>query len=344
MIWLAISFIFTFLSSLLLINRAAVWGFLDVPEERKVHAVPTPRTGGIAMACGTLATFAVYLVAGHHWPPLPWQTIAAGTGFMSIGILDDRYGFHPRRKFLWFAVFSLLAAWPWAFSSPGNALYPIHLGAWAVQAPRWAAYPVLALWFLAVPNAVNIEDAINGYMGGFTLIILLVSTSLGVNVLIPIGALAAFLLLNWPKAKHFLGDAGSFGCGFVIAETLLRAGGNQKPLLALFLTAPISMDVCMGIVRRTRLKMSLFEADRSTCPHHMVNLCNQSHGLATLILWANTTLIAFLAFHPSIFEVGYLTLFALGLVVLNRAPLFAPSKRLGTVSAKVEPESPGRGL
>jgi UDP-N-acetylmuramyl pentapeptide phosphotransferase/UDP-N-acetylglucosamine-1-phosphate transferase len=249
---------------------------------------------------------------------------------MSLGILDDRYGFHPRRKLLWFIMLGLLAAWPWAFHSPGGSSYIIHLGNWVLQAPRWAAYPILAIWFVSVPNAVNIEDAINGYMGGFTLILIVVAALMGVNVLIPAGALAAFLLLNWPKAKHFLGDAGSFGCGFLIAETLLRAGGNQRPLLALVLTAPVSMDVGMGIIRRIRLKMSLFEADRATCPHHMVNLCNQSHALATPMLWANAVVIAWLAFESPLFEAGYLAMFALALVLLNRASLFNPQLSCGS--------------
>ncbi len=59
MIWLGISFGITLLCSIVLINRAAGWGFVVLPEERKVHLVPTPRTGGLAMICGTSATFAV---------------------------------------------------------------------------------------------------------------------------------------------------------------------------------------------------------------------------------------------------------------------------------------------
>lgn len=326
MIWLVLSFGFTFLSSLVLINRAPAWGFVDLPEERKVHTVPTPRTGGIAMVCGSLATFALYLGTNHSWPPLPWQTTAAGIGFTVLGILDDRYAFPPRDKLRWFVMLGLVAAWPWAFRGPAGSPYVVHLGSWMLQAPRWVAYPVLALWFVSVPNAVNIEDAINGYMGGFTLILLVVAGLSGVSVVIPAGALAGFLLLNWPKAKHFLGDTGSFGCGFLLAEVLLRAGGNQTPLLALVLTAPISLDVGMGIVRRIRLNMSLFEADRATCPHHLVHLCNQSHFSATLILWANTALIAFLSFKSTPFVLVYLALFASALVVLNREPLFRANR------------------
>lgn len=278
------------------------------------------------MACGILATFGASLIF-HPGPSIPWQTLVAGCGFFTLGALDDRFSFHPRRKFIWFALFSFLAAWPWAFSGPGGSLYTIHVGACVILAPRWAAFPVLALWFLSVPNAVNIEDAINGYMGGFTLILLVVAAFFGVNVLIPIGAIFAFLLLNWPKSKHFLGDAGSFGCGFMIAEVLLRAGGNHRPFSLLLLTAPISMDVCIGIIRRVRLQMSLFEADRSTCPHHMVTMFNQSHGWATLTLWANAVVIAILSSYSTSIALGYLILFGIFLTFLNRVSLFTPPRR-----------------
>ena len=324
MVCLLIAFAATVLSSLVLIRQASRWGFIDHPGERKVHAVPTPRTGGLAMAFGAAATLAASLACGRPCPVLPWQTWAAGAGFLGLGALDDRFTFHPRHKFLWLALFSLLAAWPWAFAGPDGSPYTAHLGAWGLQVSRWVAFPVLALWFLAVPNAVNIEDAINGYMAGFTFILLGVALIQGVDVLIPMGALAGFLLLNWPRAKHFLGDTGSLGCGFVIAEALLRAGGSQRPLLALALTAPISLDVSMGIVRRIRQNMSLFAADRLTCPHHLAHLCGQSHGWAAFILWTNTAVIAFLTFCAPAFAMGWLGFYALTLVLFNRASLFKP--------------------
>ncbi len=327
MIWLAVSLALTLISSLILINRAPRWGFVDVPDERKIHLTPTPRTGGLAMIIGSLATFAIYLGSGQPWPSIPWQTLASGAGFMILGGLDDRFGFHPRGKFGWFVLLALLAAWPWAFTGAANAPYVLHLGERMLRPPAWLAYPVLTAWFLSVPNAVNIEDAINGYMGGFSLIMLSVAFLLGVSAPIPMGALVAFLLLNWPKAKHFLGDAGSFGCGFMIAETVLRAGGNQKPLLILVLTAPISLDVAMGIIRRVRLKMSIFQADRATCPHRLVNLCGNSHTWATLILWANALIVSVFALRSIGLGADYLALYAASLVILNWTPLFkSPSK------------------
>lgn len=323
MIWLILSAGFTLLSSVILIQGAVRWGFVDIPGERKVHAIPTPRTGGLAMTCGALATFAVYLASGHPWPPIPWQTVGAGAGFLALGAMDDRYGFHPSRKLLWFALLALLAAWPWAFGGPAGSPYTMELGRWVLQAPRWTAFPVLTIWFLAVPNAVNIEDAINGYMGGFTLILMAFAASRGLHGPIIIGALLGFLVLNWPRAKHFMGDAGSFGCGFFIAESLLRAGGARRPALALILTAPIALDMLMGMIRRKRQGQSLLDPDRRTLPHHLLDLTGTA-TLASPILWAIAVLFGLSLGRP--WATGTLAVaFMALLITCNRKFLFPGS-------------------
>lgn len=296
---LIISGLFTLASGLLLIHYAAAWGFIDLPEDRKIHRIPTPRTGGIAMVLGaTLAVLACRALGWMPWPELPWQTMSAGAGFLLLGGLDDRFSFHPRGKFWVMLALSALAAWPWLLAfSAGGAMVDLGPLGTGVHVPPSLAYLLLTLWFMALPNAVNIEDAINGYMGCFTLLMVLAAILAGVQGWLLAGALIGFLALNFPSGRHFMGDAGSFGCGFIIAELLLRAGAAQRPIPALILTAPISMDVAMGIVRRRRLGMGLFEADRSTLPHRLVECFNGSHALATFALAAIATIFALLRNH-----------------------------------------------
>ncbi len=305
----------------LLIRKAVAWGFIDVPDARKVHTQPTPRTGGLAMVLGGGLTFGLATGLGWlPWPALPWQTWLAGLGFIAVGALDDRYNFHPRQKFLVLLTLSALAAWPWLLRFRDTGV------PWLPQA--WVGSPLLlpgagillAFWFMAVPNAVNIEDAINGYMGGFTLIVLAGLALRGVDSCIAMGALLGFLLLNWPKAKHFMGDAGSFGCGFLIAESILRGGGLAHPLLALALTAPISLDVTMGLIRRKRLQMSPFTADRATCPHHLLTRFDGSHLLTTSVLWVNVAIFSVLWSHSTML-VAWALCYASALVWLNWALL-----------------------
>jgi len=307
----------------LLLRKALTWGFMDHPDERKIHVLPTPRTGGLAMVLGAVLTFGVAVAL--QWiscPILPWQTWVAGGGFILVGALDDRFSFHPRQKFLVLLALSALAAWPWTLLLRAGFIPGFHQACLAYPCLLAPAGLVLTFWFMAVPNALNIEDAINGYMGGFTFLVLLGLALRGIDTRIALGALLGFLALNWPKAKHFMGDAGSFGCGFLVAEVILRGGGLTHPSMALAMTAPISMDVAMGLIRRKKLKMTFFTADRSTCPHHVLRLTGGSALLATPILWLNTALFVVLADRPH-WALGQAAVYTVLLVMLNRKSLFS---------------------
>lgn len=309
------------LASLLLIHRAEAWGFVDIPEARKIHSTPTPRSGGIAMVLGGLLTVLGARLAGLDLlAGLSPATLVAGCGFILLGGLDDRFSFTPKGKLGFLVLLSALAAWPWAMRVAAPGFQGIAFGPFRWHPSAWTVLPLGTLWFLAVPNAFNIEDAINGYVSGLTLLILAVCALLGVRTFVPMGALVGFLLLNWPKARHFMGDAGSFGCGFLAAEALLRAGGLEHPSLALILTAPVSLDVAMGMIRRKRKGMSLLDADRYTCPHHLLTRFGGSHLLATATLWANAAVFALLrerALPLALWTMVYIS----GLVWLNREHL-----------------------
>jgi UDP-N-acetylmuramyl pentapeptide phosphotransferase/UDP-N-acetylglucosamine-1-phosphate transferase len=246
----------------------------------------------------------------------------AGLGFISVGAADDRFSFHPRQKFLVFLVLSALAAWPWimVLRTTGIPWLPQPI----IHSPLMllVTSSLLVFWFMAVPNAVNIEDAINGYMGGYTLIVMSTLFIHGVDTRITLGALAGFLVLNWPRAKHFMGDAGSFGCGFFIAEGILQGGGLTNPFLALILTAPISIDVTMGLIRRKRLKMSFFKPDRATCPHHVLTLFNGNVIYATSALFINVTIFTILTRYPLAALVQSLFYFIF-LIFLNHKYVFS---------------------
>lgn len=318
---LIFSAILTLVAGHLLIRKAFAWGLIDTPNSRKVHTLPTPRTGGMAMVLGGGLAFVLSSVIGLiQWPNLPWQTWLAGFGFIFVGALDDHFSFYPRQKFLVLLSLSALAAWPWMAS------LKITDSSWLPH--TWTnsfiflpiSFGVITFWFMAVPNAVNIEDAINGYMGGFTFIVMLSLIFSGINTSIALGALLGFLSLNWPKAKHFMGDTGSFGCGFFIAEAILQQGGLNDPMMALALTAPISLDVAMGLIRRHQLGMSFFSEDRSTIPHRTLNLFDGNIYLTTILLWLNAAVFAFL-YNFKYFLLYYTFIYIIILIFLNRHQL-----------------------
>src|SRR5436190_23625827 len=95
---------------------AASWGLIDLPGERKVHATPTPRGGGLATWLGVVGTFAaaqVFLLLADQIPaikelvpdfarshlgglwaqsPKLWILLGGGTALTVLGLLDDRGG------------------------------------------------------------------------------------------------------------------------------------------------------------------------------------------------------------------------------------------------------------
>jgi UDP-GlcNAc:undecaprenyl-phosphate GlcNAc-1-phosphate transferase len=312
-----IAFSFTLLAGLALIRYAHQLGFIDIPNDRKIHNCPIPRTGGIAILLGIGLT----LLLIRSFPAVRWQTLTAGAGVFTLGFLDDRQDLNPKFKLLVLCLFALMAAWPWVSGAPGTA-ERVQVFGQEREIPRWVATALLFGWFISVPNVMNIEDAINGYVSGFLALFVAATTVLhGQLAYTLLAALLGFLVLNWPKAQHFLGDAGSLSCGFILAECVLRAGGDKHPAMALICTAPMSLDVAVGFLRRLRLGQSLFHADRCTFPHRVLSRCGGSPTLACLILWANAGVCIVLASIPAL-AIPYLGGLLGVLIWMNRAPLF----------------------
>jgi hypothetical protein len=94
--------------------------------------------------------------------------------------------------------------------------------------------------------------------------------------------------------------------------------------MALAFTAPISMDVAMGLIRRRWLGMSFFTADRGTCPHHVLELVGGRPGLATPLLLLNVVGFVLWADHPWL-VLGQAILYAGALLYLNRRTFFPQS-------------------
>lgn len=209
-------------------------GLLDLPGERRSHAVPTPRGGGIgivlawSMACAVLGMRGVL--------PLPVAVAAAGGMLLvgGIGYIDDHRPLSP-----WFRL-------------AVHVLAGACLGAGVLLA---AGGPWLALLALAsVAVLVNVWNFMDGIDGLATSQAALAALGLGLlspgnaQVVLPALLLAAaclgFLPFNFPKARIFLGDVGSGALGFALAAlvVLLLAGAEtgEAPGLLLLAFLPLS--------------------------------------------------------------------------------------------------------
>ncbi len=255
------------------------FGLLDHPGGRKDHAEPTPVSGGVAIAIGTILP-ALVLVS----PSL--QLISLGVAaviLVVIGVLDDIYDL----------------PWPIRVAAQvAAALAIIYVGGVRVEnigaafglghlALGWASAPFSVVAVVGLINALNMADGVDGLAGSLCLCALLMLTAASVyagnvdlahGLVVISGAVIAFLAFNlrtpWRKrAQVFLGNSGSAYLGLIIAWAAFRLTQNPlypvTPVLAPFLVAPPVIDTLALIIRRGLAGHSPFHADR-THVHHLM--------------------------------------------------------------------------
>ena len=176
---------------------------LDHPNQRSLHAAPTPRLGGIGVVAGVAAAWA------YAAPPLDPRLLIALALLVGISLLDDlRSVGVPWRLTLHFTGALLAMA---------ALLYAAH-GIWLTLAATLAA-----MWLI---NLYNFMDGSDGLAGGMALIgfgtygaasLLGGDFSFAAINLSVAAAACAFLYFNFPPARVFMGDAGSVPLGCLAA-------------------------------------------------------------------------------------------------------------------------------
>lgn len=264
-----------------LIRWVAPLGFMDRPDStRKRHVRPTPRTGGLAL---WIALILVQLTGKFPIQLHVVDWLAIHTMALT-GLLDDRFNLRARYK----AMVGLGVA-------VALALHVTHsLG----QAPEYVAFlgmalpnhpilivPLLMCWFWAVPQAYNLIDGINGLSLGFAALLLgVLGWNLGLKAPLVWGVLASVFLLNFPKAKHFLGDCGALMMGTLFAILGVRAFALTNPDLLLWVFAYPIVDVSLVVGIRRWKGLPLGEADRSHLHHWMMDRVKGRSWVVTPIL------------------------------------------------------------
>jgi UDP-N-acetylmuramyl pentapeptide phosphotransferase/UDP-N-acetylglucosamine-1-phosphate transferase len=228
----------------LLVSFAVGRNLLDVPNLRSSHEVPTPRLGGIAIVLGTWAGFALLRPEGA------WPLLVAATLVGTIGLADDLSDLHFSTKA---AAQTLVAAGLLIIYPPG--VLSDAPGAWGV-----AAFAIGVLWLVALSNAFNFMDGIDGFIGGVAVINAFFLAALASGAFLPalIGATAGFLVWNISPASIFLGDSGAYFLGFGLAAVALYApvpGDTWTPLgflAGILVFTPLLFDTAYTLVRRLR--------------------------------------------------------------------------------------------
>lgn len=269
---------------LLLARTLGPRGWMDLPSRRKAHGQPVPRVGGLALLVALLvarATGGLHLGLSY----LEWSVVA---GMGALGVLDDRFNLRAR----WKALMGLLVAIPLAAVHTLELLQSgRNMTLFGLDIPDhgFVYFPLLLLWYWGIPQAYNLIDGLNGLSLGFSCL-LLGALSLGPGALLgsgsaPLwGALTALLLLNYPKARHFMGDAGALALGTLFAILVMERALPVHRGLGFWLMAYPILDVSTVVAIRRYCGRPLGQADRSHLHHWLLERLGGRAWLVTPVL------------------------------------------------------------
>ncbi len=263
-----------------IIRRGGTIG-LDTPDaRRKFHEKPILRLGGapifVALMLGSLVAWWL------GWlDPQRWLAIAVCNMLIfSVGFADDIKPLGARVKLIGqLGAAMILYSFGVSIDQLSN---PFGEGSIMMG---WWALPLTVLWLIAIPNIVNLIDGMDGLAGGFGMFLCLTLGFIGhfgqqpdvvVVSLCMAGALAGFLIFNFPPAKIFLGDGGAYLVGFFIASVSLLSSNKGSVIGALLvviiaLGVPI-LDTLFAILRRSIRGISIFNADAEHIHHRLILL------------------------------------------------------------------------
>jgi UDP-GlcNAc:undecaprenyl-phosphate GlcNAc-1-phosphate transferase len=306
---LAPAFAISFTATLCMRHFAPKIGLIDRPAARKVHTTPTPLGGGIGIWLGVVVPLAVAQLAAwflvqnqaslekSEWfsrlvpeelakhlegvlyrADQMWAIVAGGTILATMGLIDDL------KNLPWLPRLIVQA-------SVATALAAAGVRATVFVPVPWVSWVLTVLWMLVLVNSFNFLDNMDGLSSGIALIaaslfaaVMLTATGeprwlVGGVLLVLAGSLAGFLCHNWPPARIFMGDSGSYFIGLLLSSmTVLGTfyhediGSRHVMLAPLCILAIPLYDFTSVMVIRLSQRRSPFQPDKSHFSHRLVEL------------------------------------------------------------------------
>ncbi len=273
------------------VKKAFVWGAVDMPDPRKVHCKPMPRLGGLAVYIAFIGA----VLVGMPWELSTWGLVLGVTCITLVGIADDIKGLSPWVKLLG-QVIAALVVIPFGiqvefFTNPLNSGL-VYLGFFSI--------PVTVFWLVAVTNAINLIDGLDGLATGVSAIAALTMAAVGLtqfgfgqggSVLLSLLLAAAalgFLRHNYHPAKIFLGDSGSmllgFSLGLISIMGLTKSATAVSVILPLVILGIPLLDTVCAILRRYQGHKPIFQPDKGHLHHRLLAL-GLSHAQSVLVIY-----------------------------------------------------------
>ena len=267
-------------------------GYLDHPEARKLHTSATALLGGIVVfAAALLSWLAVLVVRAGATEREALFLLGGALIALVLGLWDDRYGMQPAGKLAGQAAAGVVLLASGQVPSLG------------LPGPLDALVTIVAL--VALMNAINFLDNMNGVVAGLAAIALagfaIGSAANGhpgvaAAQLALAGACVGFLRYNFPRARIFLGDAGSLFLGYSLGASAVlafqggpRGWGQLGPVIALAYPA---FDMIFVVVDRLRGGRKIYQGGKDHTNHRIASVLRCQKKTVYLLWFSGAALSA----------------------------------------------------
>ncbi len=303
-------------------------GAIDVPKDsRRMHKTPKALLGGLAIFLGFTLSVLVFTAVSTGSLVLP-KSLAGILGgaliIVILGVFDDKYDLNAHVKFI---VQILAAVVPVSCGVVIERLsVPGFISSTGAVEFGWLGYPITVLWIVAVTNALNLVDGLDGLAVGIASIssitLLCISLMLGNELVIIMtaalsGACLGFFPYNFNPAKLFMGDTGALFLGYTLSTVSVLGLFKGYTLISvaipiLIVAMPI-FDTSAAIIRRLLHHKPIMSADRSHLHHKLIDLgCSQKQAVG--IIYALCALFCLVALF--IISTGRFKILTVALIIL----------------------------
>lgn len=291
----SISCLAVFIFSVLITGRvckmAWTYGFLDTPDHRRSHAVVTPRGGGLAI----VIVFWIWIIAAAYFTGLSkqiWMPILPSIAVAGIGFWDDVSSLSAAKRLVVQFVCAALSLY-----LMGGIQITLSIKDYIV--PHELLMLIALIFLVWSVNLYNFMDGVNGLAGFEALTISIFMATISFfdgeynwswmwSVLAC--SVAGFLVWNFPKAKIFLGDVGSYFLGFMFGILLVNSA-NTRPRwfwCGMILLGYFVVDATITLLVRIWFKQPVFQAHHTHAFQILLRNFRKSHTAVTgLVLCIN---------------------------------------------------------
>jgi UDP-GlcNAc:undecaprenyl-phosphate GlcNAc-1-phosphate transferase len=291
-------------------NVALARGWVAVPAlDRHLHSTPLPRLGGVAIFLAFLLSTGTALLISWRYPSLNFgfssktllTVLLPGLMIFLLGVYDD---IRPVGPYLKFTVQGLAGAMLFA---GGLRILDLPVLFGGHHFSGFVGLPLTILWVLAITNAFNLIDGLDGLAAGsalFSTMVVFVVALLNQSALVSLlglvlaGAILGFLRFNFNPATIFLGDCGSLFIGFMLSALALQGAQKAPTIIAVAIPVvsfglPI-LETTLSVARRLISGRPVFTADREHIHHKLLQL-GLSHRQVVIVLYAVSAIFALLS-------------------------------------------------